>query len=95
MCLLLNPQGSYLMAAVGNQHTEVSTPFMHIRQFLFMHPSVPGHKQLTMVNSIMFLVSFFFGRFVFQLRLAYEFFKSLGHQYTTRVRPPAAALKLM
>jgi len=31
LAMIMNNPGIYLMLAVGNQHTEVSAPFMHIR----------------------------------------------------------------
>ena len=85
MSLLVNtPQGGgYLTTAVANQHTEVSTPFMHARQFLYLHPTLPFNSALKLVNSILFFLTYFFGRFIFQVRLAYEFFKWLSTEYTT------------
>jgi hypothetical protein len=57
--------GGYLTTAVANQHTEVSTPFLHMRQFLFLHTSVPFHGAIKIVNSVLFFITFLFGRFIF------------------------------
>jgi TLC domain len=59
---------------MGNQHTEISTPFLHFRQFLFMHTTIPFYGLLKTINSVFFFFSFFFGRYVFQLRLTYVWF---------------------
>jgi hypothetical protein len=66
------------MTAMGNQHTEVSAPFMHIRQLLYIHTKIPFHSMVDMINGIVFLLSFLFGRFVFQLRLSYLLFDYLA-----------------
>ena len=62
------------MLAVGNQHTEISAPFMHLRQLLYIHTKIPFHNTIDLVNGLLFFITFLFGRFIFQLRLAYHFF---------------------
>ena len=86
LVLFLDVHGAYLITALGNQFTEISTPFMHFRQFLFIHKDIPSHSKIEVVNGVLFLFSFLFGRFIFQIRLAYAFFKWLAIEYSTNVR---------
>lgn len=88
MALLLNNQGGYLTAAMGNQHTEISTPFLHARQFLFIHTTIPFHSFLKVLNSVFFFFFFLFGRFIFQLRLTWVFFSWLLVEYQTKWGTP-------
>lgn len=88
MALLLNNQGGYLTAAVANQHTEISTPFLHARQFLFIHTSIPFHGFLKALNGAVFFIIFLFGRFVFQLRLTWVFFSWLATDVQTKWDTP-------
>ena len=74
LAMIMNVPGPYLMLAVGNQHTEISAPFMHIRQLLYIHTKIPFHSMVDSINGILFAVFFLFGRFIFQLRLAFHFF---------------------
>jgi len=83
---LLVPGGGYLSTAVANQHTEVSTPFMHARQIFFLYPQTPCIDPLKVINSVLFFLAFLFGRFVFQLRLAKDFFTWLATSEIAKVR---------
>jgi len=65
LALLLDNHGAYIITAMSNQFTEISTPFMHIRQMLFIHKDVPGHGKIELINVILFLLTFLFGRFLF------------------------------
>lgn len=64
--LVLRPHSSpFLMGAVANQFTEISTPFMNLRQLFFTHKL--NDSPVALVNNLLFSVTFIFGRMVFQL----------------------------
>lgn len=85
LVLFLDNHGAYLITAIGNQFTEISTPFMHFRQMLFIHKDLPNHAKIETVNIVLFLISFLFGRFIFQIRLSYTLIKWLTIEYSTNV----------
>ena len=91
---LLVTGGGYLSTAVANQHTEVSTPFMHARQIIFLYPDVPCIGPLKAINSVLFFLAFLFGRFVFQLRLAKDFFTWLATSEISKVRIPVSDVSI-
>ena len=71
--LVLRPLGSpILLGAIANQFTEISTPFMNIRQLLYYHKA--NDSILGTINSLFFAGTFFFCRLLFQ---AYFFYCSL------------------
>jgi hypothetical protein len=45
-----------------------------------MYPALPFSGLLRLANSVLFFLTFLFGRFVFQLRLAWVFFSWLHQQ---------------
>lgn len=62
--LILRVQGSpYLMGAIANQFTEISTPFMNLRQLLYTHKL--ENSLLATVNKLLFAFSFLGLRLVF------------------------------
>ena len=62
--LIVKPFGSpYLMGALANQFTEISTPFMNIRQLLYVHSM--NDSVIATLNTVMFAVTFFIGRLLF------------------------------
>ena len=60
------------MGAIANQFTEVSTPFMNLRQLLYVHHM--NESKLARINTILFASTFYIGRLAFQ---AAFFYKSL------------------
>jgi hypothetical protein len=56
---------------------------MHIRQLLYIHTKIPFHSALDLVNGVLFFIFFLFGRFIFQLRLAYHFYLYLTDIWTS------------
>ena len=85
LVLFLDNHGAYLITALGNQFTEISTPFMHFRQMQIIHKDLPNHGKIDIVNNVLFLISFLFGRFIFQIRLSYTLIKWLTIEYSTNV----------
>lgn len=71
---IIDHQSAYLILCLANQHTEISAPFMHLRQLLYIHKDIAYHSIIENVNIFFFFTTFLFGRFIFQLRLAYIFF---------------------
>jgi hypothetical protein len=65
MSLILNTHGAFILTCMGNQFTEISTPFMHIRQMLYIHKGIPYHGKIEIINIIMFLLTFLIGRMIF------------------------------
>lgn len=64
--LVLRPQGSpFLLAAIANQFTEISTPFMNIRQLMFYHKL--SESKFARINNIVFGFVFLVFRLVFQI----------------------------
>ena len=59
---------------MANQFTEISAPFMHIRQLLYIHKDIAYHSIIENVNVVFFFLTFLIGRFLFQLHLIYSFF---------------------
>lgn len=58
-----------LTAAIINQFTEISTPFLNLRQFMYIHKAAEG--PLFTINSISFLLSFLIGRLGLQFVFIY------------------------
>ena len=44
---------------------------------LFIHKDLPNHGKIEIVNNVLFLLSFLFGRFIFQIRLSYVLIQTL------------------
>lgn len=66
------PKQPMIISGMANIFTEISTPFMNNRQFCFTHGL--QDSLFAKVNSILFFLSFLFGRFLYQMILAYKFF---------------------
>jgi hypothetical protein len=82
--LVLRPVGSpVLLGAIANQFTEISTPFMNFRQLLFKHNL--NESKIGTVNSILFAMSFFFGRLLFQAYFFYCSIPWLYNEWATKV----------
>ena len=58
---------------------------MHIRQYLFIHKTIPYNEILKNVNGILFFIFFFFGRIVFQIRVSILLFSWQYVQYQEKV----------
>ena len=69
--LVLDNHGAYVITAIGNQFTEISTSFMNIRQMLFIHKDLPNYGNIEFANNVLFMLSFVYGRFIFQICLSY------------------------
>lgn len=62
--LLFQRESPFLMGAIANQFTEISTPFMNLRQLFFTHRM--NEALIAKVNALLFAFSFMFGRLCFQ-----------------------------
>ncbi len=75
------------MGAIANQFTEVSTPFMNLRQLLYVHHM--NESKVARINTILFAVTFYIGRLAFQAAFLYKSLPwllsqwSLLNDYTT------------
>ncbi|TNV76592.1 hypothetical protein FGO68_gene15160 [Halteria grandinella] len=68
--LVLRVQGSpFLIGAIANQFTEISTPFMNLRQILYVHKM--ENSVCATVNKIVFAFTFLVVRLLFQIYFAY------------------------
>lgn len=64
---LLTKHDFFLVGAVGTQIVEISTPFMHYRQFLFIHKKDDSIIQT--INSGLFFLTFLISRIFYQFYL--------------------------
>lgn len=68
--LVLRPSSSaFIIGTVANQFTEISTPFMNFRQLLFTHKL--NDSKIGTVNTILFALTFLFGRLLYQIYFTY------------------------
>jgi hypothetical protein len=72
------------VVALPNIFTEISTPFMHYRQFLFIHKK--SDSFLMVINSIFFFCSFTFLRVVIQIYFIYAIFFGMLNKFIFIVR---------
>jgi len=84
---LLLENSATLTGAVANQFTEISTPFLHFRQLMYIHDM--RDSQWFKINTVIFFLTFTFGRVFFQLLFIwcakdwiYDQFSNLDKFYT-------------
>ena len=72
---IMTKQNIALTGCILNQFTEISTPFINIRYLLFSHKM--QETQVFVVNTLLFAITFFFGRMSMQFYFLYSAFPIL------------------
>ena len=67
---LISPFKGAISMSVGITLVEISTPFMHYRQYLFIHGKGDGILQV--INSVFFFSTFLVGRILFFTYFSYK-----------------------
>ena len=82
--LVLKPNTSPLIiCAITAQLTEVSTPFMNLRQLLYIHKL--GDSVLALINGLLFALTFIFGRMAVQASFIWVVASWVQNEWRTRV----------